>query len=87
MLGLPAVPTVVGMLILATSWLGSRQSTPEATLFGIVSVVVLLSVALLLTISYENRALTDDLERRVDERTAALYASGTSFATVPYTIR
>jgi diguanylate cyclase (GGDEF)-like protein len=75
MLGLPAVPTVVGMLILATSWLGSRRSAPDATLFGIVLVVVLLSVALLLTISYENRALTDNLERRVDERTAALYAS------------
>jgi diguanylate cyclase (GGDEF)-like protein/PAS domain S-box-containing protein len=71
-LAMPALPTATGMLITLSGWLLRGQVETSATLVWILGGDLLLGLALLLVVTYENHALTSHLERRVAERTAAL---------------
>jgi diguanylate cyclase (GGDEF)-like protein/PAS domain S-box-containing protein len=71
-LALPSLPAIAGMLIVLCSWLLQGYVESTATLLAIMGVEVLLGLALLLLVTYENHALTSHLERRVEERTAEL---------------
>jgi diguanylate cyclase (GGDEF)-like protein/PAS domain S-box-containing protein len=72
-LALPSLPAIIGVLIVLTDWLLGGTVASEGVLLGIMAVVLMLGVALLVIVTYENHALTSDLERRVDERTAELH--------------
>jgi putative two-component system response regulator len=72
MLALPALPATVGVLIVLAGWLLSGTVASEGALLGIMAVVLMLGVALLVIITYENHALSTDQERRVEERTREL---------------
>jgi len=69
---LPSLPAVAGVLIVLGGWLLRGHVESEGVLMGIMGVAVMLGVALLMIVTYENHALTSDLEQRVDERTAEL---------------
>ena len=71
-LALPSLPAMGGMLIVLSSWLLTGRFESPGVLLGIMGVDVMLGLALLLIVTYENHALTSDLERRVQERTAEL---------------
>ena len=71
-LALPSLPAIGGMLIVLSSWLSRGYVQSPVVLLAIMGVDVLLGLTLLLLVTYENHALTSDLERRVAERTAAL---------------
>jgi diguanylate cyclase (GGDEF)-like protein/PAS domain S-box-containing protein len=71
-LALPSLPAMAGMLIVLSVWLFQGHVGSQDTLLGIMGLDVLLGLVLLLLVTYENHALTSDLEHRVQERTAAL---------------
>jgi diguanylate cyclase (GGDEF)-like protein/PAS domain S-box-containing protein len=70
--GLPTLPAAVGIATALVSWLAGRSLGPTAVLLAISAALVLLALLLQLIVVYENNALTTDLERRVDQRTAEL---------------
>jgi diguanylate cyclase (GGDEF)-like protein/PAS domain S-box-containing protein len=69
---LPSLPAVAGVLIVLAGWLLRGHVESAEVLLGIMIAVVMLGVALLVIVTYENHALTSHLEQRVDERTAEL---------------
>lgn len=69
---LPALPAGLGSLIVAESWLLHGYVESPGVLLGLALAAVLLGVILLGIVTFENYALTTDLEDRVEERTAAL---------------
>jgi diguanylate cyclase (GGDEF)-like protein/PAS domain S-box-containing protein len=68
----PALPAIGGILMVLSSLLSKGHLDSENALIGIMGADVLLGLALLVIVIYENHALTTDLENRVHERTAAL---------------
>lgn len=74
-LALPALPAAIGLLIVLAGWLTTGSVGSTGTLLGIVAAVLSIGLALLLIVSYENHALTDNLELRVQERTTELHAT------------
>ena len=73
--GLPTLPAAVGIATALVSWSIGRSLGPLGVLLSIGAAVVLLALLLQLIVVYENHALTTDLERRVDQRTAELRAT------------
>jgi len=73
--GLPTVPAVVGIATALVSWVAGRSLGPPSVLLAISAALVLLALLLQLIGVYENHALTTDLERRVERRTAELRAT------------
>lgn len=73
--GLPTVPAVVGIAVALVSWWHGRSLGPISVLLSISAAVVLLALLLQLIVVIENHALTTDLERRVEQRTAELRAT------------
>jgi diguanylate cyclase (GGDEF)-like protein/PAS domain S-box-containing protein len=71
----PVLPASVGMLAVLVGWLGGGDLGSVGALVAIMGVVVAVAISLLVIVTYENRALTGDLERRVRERTAELHAT------------
>jgi HD domain len=71
-LALPALPATVGVLTVLAGWRLSGTVASEGALLGIMAVVLMLGVGLLVIVTYENHALSTDLERRVEERTREL---------------
>ena len=72
-LSLPALPGLGGVLIVLSGWLIRGHVESSNVLLAIMGVFMVLVLALLVIVTYENHALTSDLERRVDERTAELH--------------
>jgi diguanylate cyclase (GGDEF)-like protein/PAS domain S-box-containing protein len=70
--GLPTLPAAVGIATALVSWLAGRSLGPPGVLLAISAALVLLALLLQLIVVYENNALTSDLERRVERRTAEL---------------
>jgi diguanylate cyclase (GGDEF)-like protein/PAS domain S-box-containing protein len=73
--GLPTLPAAVGIATALVSWLAGRSLGPPGVLLAISAALVLLALLLQLIGVYENQALTSDLERRVERRTAELRAT------------
>jgi diguanylate cyclase (GGDEF)-like protein/PAS domain S-box-containing protein len=71
----PSMPACAGVLIVVGGWLLNGSVGSQGVLMSIMAVVVMLGVSLLLIVTYENRALTSDLERRVERRTGELRAT------------
>ena len=71
----PALPAAAGMLTALTRWLTGADLGSVVALLGIVAAVAVLAIVLQVIVTYENRALTADLEHRVQERTAALHTT------------
>jgi hypothetical protein len=71
-LALPALPATVGVLTVLAGWLLSGTVASQGALLGIMAGVLMLGVALLVIVTYENYALLTDQERRVEERTGEL---------------
>ncbi len=72
-LSLPALPGAGGVLIVLAQWLVRGHLESSSALLGIMGVFMMLALALLVIVTYENHALTGHLERRVQERTAELH--------------
>ncbi|HEX4186693.1 MAG TPA: EAL domain-containing protein [Solirubrobacteraceae bacterium] len=70
--GLPTLPAAVGIATALVSWLAGRSLGPPGVLLAISAALVVLALLLQLIVVYENHALTSDLERRVELRTAEL---------------
>jgi diguanylate cyclase (GGDEF)-like protein/PAS domain S-box-containing protein len=73
--GLPTVPAALGIATALVCWWAGKSIGPTSVLLSISAALVLLALLLQLIVVYENHALTTDLERRVDERTAELRAT------------
>jgi len=73
--GLPALPAALGVAIALVSFSFGRSIGPADVLLAIGAATVLLALLLQLIVVYENHALTTDLERRVERRTAELRAT------------
>jgi diguanylate cyclase (GGDEF)-like protein/PAS domain S-box-containing protein len=73
--GLPTLPAALGIATALVSWLAGRSLGPPAVLLATSAALVLLALLLQLIVVYENNALTTDLERRVEQRTAELRAT------------
>jgi diguanylate cyclase (GGDEF)-like protein/PAS domain S-box-containing protein len=73
--GLPTLPAAVGIATALVSWSVGKNLGPPAVLLSISAALVLLALLLQLIVVYENHALTTDLERRVEQRTAELRAT------------
>ena len=71
----PVLPASVGMLAVLVGWLSGSDLGSVGALGGVMGAVIAAAISLLVIVTYENRALTDDLERRVRERTAELHAT------------
>jgi diguanylate cyclase (GGDEF)-like protein len=71
-LALPALPAATGMAVTLGQALANGGVRSETALIGILAVLAALGTALLSIVSYENRALIEHLERRVEEGTAEL---------------
>ncbi len=74
-LTLPALPAALGVLTVLGRWLLGYDVGSVAALAVILAALAVLAVVLLTIVTYENHALTGDLERRVQERTAELRAT------------
>jgi diguanylate cyclase (GGDEF)-like protein/PAS domain S-box-containing protein len=74
-LALPALPVSVGLLVVLVDAVSSGGVKSEGALLGILAVVVTLGLVLLVVVFYESRALMDNLDQRVSERTAELHAT------------
>ncbi len=72
-LALPALPGMGGVTIVLGEWLTKGHISSNDVVLAIMAVFVLLALILLVIVTYENHALTSDLERRVGERTAELH--------------
>jgi diguanylate cyclase (GGDEF)-like protein/PAS domain S-box-containing protein len=72
---LPALPATVGLATVLGGWLFNGSVESEGPLLGITAVTLVAGLGLLVTVMLENRVLTTDLERRVEERTAELHAT------------
>ncbi len=70
--GLPTIPALVGIVTALVWWFTGRSLGPPGVLLSISGALVLLALLLQLIGVYENHALTADLERRVQQRTAEL---------------
>jgi diguanylate cyclase len=68
--GLPTLPAAIGIATALVSWLAGRSLGPPGVLLAISAALVTLALLLELIGVYENQALTSDLERRVEQRTA-----------------
>jgi diguanylate cyclase (GGDEF)-like protein len=68
---LPALPAVAGMAIVLVGAVARGSVESETTLLALLAALVALGAGLLVIVSWENRALIDNLERRVRERTVA----------------
>ncbi len=73
--GLPTLPAALGIATALVTWWAGRSLGPTSVLLSISAALVVLALLLQLIVVYENNALTTDLERRVDERTAELRAT------------
>jgi diguanylate cyclase (GGDEF)-like protein/PAS domain S-box-containing protein len=73
--GLPTLPAALGVATALVSWLAGRSLGPPGVLLAISAALVMLALLLQLIGVYENQALTSDLERRVERRTAELRAT------------
>lgn len=71
-LALPSLTAAVAVLVVFASWLLQGHVESPDTVIAILGIDMLLGIALLLIVTFEHHALTGDLERRVEERTAAL---------------
>jgi hypothetical protein len=69
---LPALPATVGVMTMLADWVQNGAVASQGTLLGILAVTLMLGVALLVIVTYENHVLSRDLEHRVDERTSEL---------------
>jgi diguanylate cyclase (GGDEF)-like protein/PAS domain S-box-containing protein len=74
-LALPTLPAAIGIGTALVSWWAGRSLGPVSVLLSISAALVLLALLLQLIVVYENHALTTDLERRVEQRTAELRAT------------
>ncbi len=74
-LSLPALPGFGGVLIVLAGWLTTGQVASSQAVLAIMAVYMLLSLALLVIVTYENHALTTHLELRVEQRTAELHTT------------
>lgn len=74
-LALPALPATAGVLVIAGGWALGDPLKDQGALLGTTVAVLLIAVALLLIVFFENESLTTHLERRVKERTAELHAT------------
>ncbi len=73
--GLPTVPAAVGIVVALVSWWAGASLGPISVLLAISAAIVVLALLLQLIVVFENHALTVDLERRVEQRTAELRAT------------
>lgn len=71
-LALPSLTAVGAVLVVFGSWLLQGRVESPDTVIAILGIDMLLGIALLLIVTFEHHALTGDLERRVEERAAAL---------------
>jgi diguanylate cyclase (GGDEF)-like protein/PAS domain S-box-containing protein len=71
----PAAPAVLGVIVVAAHRLSGAGQVSAVGVLAIGAVAVVLSTVLLAIVTYENDALTSDLERRVAERAAELHAT------------
>ncbi len=71
-LALPALPATIGTLSVLGDWLARGHVESPEVVVVIMGLDVALGLALLLIVTFENHALTSDLEIRVQERTAEL---------------
>jgi diguanylate cyclase (GGDEF)-like protein/PAS domain S-box-containing protein len=74
-LSLAAIAGFAALALAAVLWLTGGNAGPVGVLLSIGAVMVGLALLLQLTVIYQNRALTSDLERRVQQRTAELRAT------------
>jgi diguanylate cyclase (GGDEF)-like protein/PAS domain S-box-containing protein len=75
MLVAPVMPVALASVAVLARWLIDGRLGAVGGLLEIATVVVGLALMLLVIVSYENDALTSDLERRVRARTAQLHAT------------
>ncbi|MGB7589001.1 MAG: EAL domain-containing protein [Solirubrobacterales bacterium] len=71
-LTLAPVPAALGVLAMLGAWLVGHGAASTSVSLPIVGALAIVALALLTIVAYENDALTDDLERQVDKRTAEL---------------
>jgi diguanylate cyclase (GGDEF)-like protein/PAS domain S-box-containing protein len=76
---LPAMPAALGILAVVAIWIVRGNLQSENVVLSILGVVVLLAVALLQIVFYENRALMGNLEELVEQRTVELHATERHF--------
>jgi len=74
-LSLAAIAGFAALALAAGLWLTGGDAGPVGVLLSIGAVMVGLALLLQLIVIYQNRALTSDLERRVQQRTAELRAT------------
>jgi diguanylate cyclase (GGDEF)-like protein/PAS domain S-box-containing protein len=73
--GLPTLPAALGIATALVCWWAGKSIGPTSVLLSISAALVVLALLLQLIVVYENHALTTDLERRVEKRTAELRAT------------
>ncbi len=71
----PVLPAALGTLVMLARWLSGGSLGSEGALLTITAALVILAIVLQTVVTYENHALTTDLEGRVQERTAELHAT------------
>jgi len=71
-LALPSLPASIGMLAVLGAWMVRGYVESPEVMIILMGADVTLGLALLMIVTYENHALTSDLERRVQARTAQL---------------
>ena len=75
----PVLPVCLGLIALIVRLQSAHGLHYVAALAGIMALVVAAAMLLLVIVTYENRALTNHLERRVRERTAELHRAERHF--------